>query len=63
MAYVQHEAAILLPDQKAIGELWKTIKPILEHEEVSVKLGSKIRQLAKPEATEEIIKVLEEVIK
>lgn len=62
LAYVNQGAAVILQDAEAIGQLWKTVENILKTPERAAKLSQNIRQLAKPDAAEEIVKALEEII-
>lgn len=62
MAYVQEEAALLLRDSEAIGNLKGTVDSIFSDPSKSEKMGKNIKKLAKPEAANEIIKALEGIL-
>lgn len=62
-ALVEKDAAILVKDKEARSELLPTALALLENEERKVVLSRNIFQLAKPNATEEIVEVILNVIK
>jgi UDP-N-acetylglucosamine--N-acetylmuramyl-(pentapeptide) pyrophosphoryl-undecaprenol N-acetylglucosamine transferase len=62
MAYVSQDAAILLKDSEAIGKLKLTVDAIIEDKNKTEELASNIKKLAKPNAANEIIQALEQII-
>ncbi|GAB2623762.1 undecaprenyldiphospho-muramoylpentapeptide beta-N-acetylglucosaminyltransferase [Belliella aquatica] len=62
IAYVSQNAAILLKDSEAIGKLKMTVDAIMEDENKAEQLASNIKKLAKPNAANEIIQALEQII-
>ena len=63
MAYVSHQAAILLKDSEAVGKLKSTVDALMEDEEMSKALGENMKKLAKPHAALAIVNELENLIK
>lgn len=63
MAFVQADAAVLLKDIEAVGKLKSTINQLMADSNKVRSLGENIQKLAKPKAAEEIVKVLESIIK
>lgn len=62
MAYVQEEAALLLKDAEAIGNLKTKVDTIFSDTAKVEKMGKNIKKLAKPEAAHQIVKALESII-
>lgn len=62
MAYVNHDAALLLKDNEAIGKLASQVDQILSDAKLSLQLGQNIKQLAKPNASIDIVNELEKLI-
>jgi UDP-N-acetylglucosamine--N-acetylmuramyl-(pentapeptide) pyrophosphoryl-undecaprenol N-acetylglucosamine transferase len=63
MAFVNADAAVLLKDSEAVGKLKSTINQLMADNNKVRSLGENIQKLAKPKAAEEIVKVLESIIK
>ncbi|MGY6546025.1 undecaprenyldiphospho-muramoylpentapeptide beta-N-acetylglucosaminyltransferase [Arthrospiribacter ruber] len=62
MAYVQKNAAILLRDNEAVGQVKATVDALFEKKGKAEELGKNIRNMAKENAAEEIIEALERII-
>ena len=62
MAYVSQDAAILLKDAEAVGNLKSVVDRILADSEKVKSLGNNMNKLAKPRAAEEIVEVLESIL-
>ncbi len=62
MAYVVHEAAWLLRDADAVGQLKKKVDQLFADPNTVEKLGSNIKKLAKPNASLAIVEELEKLI-
>lgn len=62
MAYVSEEAAILLKDKEAIGNLKALIDSLFADQEKASQLGENMRKMAKPDAAKEITEALESII-
>ncbi len=63
MAYVSHEAALLLRDSEAVGSLQEKVEGLLRDSDLSVQLGQNIKSLAKPDAANAIVTEIEQLIK
>jgi UDP-N-acetylglucosamine--N-acetylmuramyl-(pentapeptide) pyrophosphoryl-undecaprenol N-acetylglucosamine transferase len=63
MAYVKHEAAILLKDDEAVDGLLEKVEALMNDPSSRNTLGENILKLAKPEAAKEIVTALERLIK
>lgn len=63
MAYVSHDAAILLKDTDAVGLLGSQVIELLGDAEKAIQLGENIKSLAKPDAANAIVNELEKLIK
>lgn len=63
MAYVKHEAAILLKDDEAVDGLLEKVESLMNDPSSRNTLGENILKLAKPEAAREIVTALERLIK
>ncbi|MDF2156847.1 undecaprenyldiphospho-muramoylpentapeptide beta-N-acetylglucosaminyltransferase [Algoriphagus sp. CAU 1675] len=61
-AFVSHNAAWMLSDSEAVGQLKNRTDELLSDSETATSLGENIRKLAKPEAAEAIINELEKLI-
>ena len=62
MTYVNHQAAWLLKDSEAVGQLKSTVDKLLNDAKVAADLGLKIQELAKPNAANAIVDELELII-
>ncbi|MCE7056960.1 undecaprenyldiphospho-muramoylpentapeptide beta-N-acetylglucosaminyltransferase [Algoriphagus sp. AGSA1] len=62
MAYVSHDAALLLRDSEAVGSLQQKVGGLLRDRDLSVKLGQNIKSLAKPDAANAIVSEIEQLI-
>lgn len=62
MAYVSHDAAWLLQDQVAVGNLKLKIDELMHDPAVGLALGKNIKSLAKPNAAVAIRKELEQLV-
>jgi UDP-N-acetylglucosamine--N-acetylmuramyl-(pentapeptide) pyrophosphoryl-undecaprenol N-acetylglucosamine transferase len=63
MTYVAHQAAWILKDDEAVGQLKSKIEELLSDPEQAEALGLKIKELAKPNAATAIVEELELLIK
>ncbi|EAZ81361.1 undecaprenyldiphospho-muramoylpentapeptide beta-N-acetylglucosaminyltransferase [Algoriphagus machipongonensis] len=62
MAYVNHEAAWLLKDKDAVGELKMKIDELMSNPQTVETLGINMKQLAKPDAANAIRKEIEKLV-
>lgn len=62
MALVNKDAAILVRDEDASSDLMSTCFDLLNYQSMGDKLGTNILKLAKPNATGEIVNVIESVV-
>ena len=62
MAYVVHDAAVLLKDKEAVGHLKEKTDQVLSNPEMVESLGKNIKKLAKPLAAEAIVNEIEQLI-
>ena len=62
MALVQENAAILVKDTAAIDELIPTVIELIENETKQLELSNAIKAMGKPNATEDIVNVIEKLI-
>jgi UDP-N-acetylglucosamine--N-acetylmuramyl-(pentapeptide) pyrophosphoryl-undecaprenol N-acetylglucosamine transferase len=62
MAYVTANAALLLKDVEAIGKLKDVMDSLFGDEQKAKQLGDNIRKMAKPNAANEIVEALENII-
>jgi UDP-N-acetylglucosamine--N-acetylmuramyl-(pentapeptide) pyrophosphoryl-undecaprenol N-acetylglucosamine transferase len=62
MALVQENAAILVKDAAAIDELIPTVIALIENETKQLELSKAIKAMGKPNATEDIVNVIEKLI-
>lgn len=63
IALVKHDAAVLIKDAEAKETVMEAAFALLKNEAYAEQLGKSIRELAKPNATADIVKVIEEVVK
>ena len=63
MAYVSKQAAVLLKDAEAVGQLKIKVDELLRDEALTKTLGENMRKLAKPEAANAIINELELIVR
>ena len=63
MAYVNHQAALLLRDAEAVGQLKNRIDHVMEDPDLAAELGKNIKKLAKPDAANAIVNELEKLVK
>lgn len=61
MAYVSHDAALLLKDSEAVGALEQKVKALMEDTKLSETLGKNIKNLAKPNAANAIVEEIEQL--
>jgi UDP-N-acetylglucosamine--N-acetylmuramyl-(pentapeptide) pyrophosphoryl-undecaprenol N-acetylglucosamine transferase len=62
MALVQENAAILVKDTAAIDELIPTVIALFENDTKQLELSNAIKAMGKPNATEDIVNVIEKLI-
>jgi UDP-N-acetylglucosamine--N-acetylmuramyl-(pentapeptide) pyrophosphoryl-undecaprenol N-acetylglucosamine transferase len=62
LAYVKENAAILLKDNLTVGHLKKEVDKLMADESKMDRLSKNIKKLAKPDAANRIVSVLEEII-
>ena len=62
MAYVSHDAALLLKDSEAVGALEQEVTKLMKHSKLSETLGINIKNLAKPNAANAIVGELEQLM-
>jgi len=63
MAYVSHQAAVLLRDAEAVGQLKSKVDQLLQDAAFAKNLGENMKKLAKPDAANSIINELEFLVK
>src|SRR5690606_9915926 len=63
MAYVNHQAALLLRDSEAVGQLRSKVEELMQRPELVHALGKNIKELAKPDAANAIVNELEKLVK
>ncbi|MBS4071776.1 MAG: undecaprenyldiphospho-muramoylpentapeptide beta-N-acetylglucosaminyltransferase [Algoriphagus sp.] len=63
MAYVSHQAAVLLKDAEAVGQLKTKVDELLQNTSIAATLGENMKKLAKPDAANAIINELEFLVK
>lgn len=63
MAYVSHQAAVLLRDAEAVGQLKNKVDQLLQDAAFAKNLGENMKKLAKPDAANAIINELEFLVK
>ena len=63
MAYVSHQAAVLLKDGEAVGKLKIKVDELLGDTALAASLGENMKKLAKPDAAKAIVRELEFLIR
>lgn len=63
MAYVNHQAALLLRDSEAVGQLKSKVDGLMQNPELVEALGKNMKKLAKPDAANAIVNELEKLVK
>jgi UDP-N-acetylglucosamine--N-acetylmuramyl-(pentapeptide) pyrophosphoryl-undecaprenol N-acetylglucosamine transferase len=63
MAYVSHQAAVLLKDAEAVGQLKNKVDELLKDAAFAASLGENMKKLAKPDAAKAIVHELEFLVK
>jgi UDP-N-acetylglucosamine--N-acetylmuramyl-(pentapeptide) pyrophosphoryl-undecaprenol N-acetylglucosamine transferase len=63
MAYVNQQAAMLLKDSEAVGQLKNKIEALMQDGNLVEALGKNIKKLAKPDAANAIVGELEKLVK
>jgi UDP-N-acetylglucosamine--N-acetylmuramyl-(pentapeptide) pyrophosphoryl-undecaprenol N-acetylglucosamine transferase len=63
MAYVNQQAAMLLKDSEAVGQLKSKIEDVMLDGNLAEALGKNIKKLAKPDAADAIVVELEKLVK
>ncbi len=63
MAYVNHQAALLLKDSEAVGHLKIKVDGLMQDAELATALGNNMKKLAKPDAALAIVSELEKLVK
>lgn len=63
MAYVNHQAALLLRDAEAVGQLKNRIDHVMQDAALASELGNNMKKLAKPDAANAIVNELEKLVK
>jgi UDP-N-acetylglucosamine--N-acetylmuramyl-(pentapeptide) pyrophosphoryl-undecaprenol N-acetylglucosamine transferase len=63
LAYVNHQAAILLKDSEAVGNLKNKVDALVQDAELAAVLGYNMKKLAKPDAAKAIVDELEKLVK
>jgi len=63
MAYVSHQAAVLLRDSEAVGQLKNKVEELMQDAALATSLGTNMKKLAKPDAANAIVKELEKLVK
>lgn len=63
MAFVNHEAALLLKDSEAVGQLKRKLDALMQDPILVQALGKNIKSLAKPHAANAIVDELEKLIR
>jgi UDP-N-acetylglucosamine--N-acetylmuramyl-(pentapeptide) pyrophosphoryl-undecaprenol N-acetylglucosamine transferase len=62
MAYVLQEAALILKDAEAVGQMKEEVDRIMNEPDLVKKLSQNIRALAKPNAAGAIVNEIEKLI-
>ncbi len=62
MAFVNHEAALLLKDSEAVGQLKSKVEALMQNPDLANALGENMKKLAKPDAANAIVNELEQLI-
>ncbi len=63
MAYLNHQAALLLRDAEAVGQLKNRIDHVMKDAALASELGNNMKKLAKPDAANAIVNELEKLVK
>lgn len=63
MAYVDHQAAMLLKDAEAVGQLKNKVDELMQDADLALVLGKNMKKLAKPNAALAIVEELEKLVK
>jgi UDP-N-acetylglucosamine--N-acetylmuramyl-(pentapeptide) pyrophosphoryl-undecaprenol N-acetylglucosamine transferase len=63
MAYVNHQAALLLEDSLAVGQLKSKVDELMQDTEKAIALGKNMNYLAKPDAATAIVEEIEKLVK
>jgi UDP-N-acetylglucosamine--N-acetylmuramyl-(pentapeptide) pyrophosphoryl-undecaprenol N-acetylglucosamine transferase len=63
MAYVSQQAAVLLEDSKAVGQLKARIDELMHDPQTGKALGENIKKMARPDAANAIVDELEKLVK
>jgi UDP-N-acetylglucosamine--N-acetylmuramyl-(pentapeptide) pyrophosphoryl-undecaprenol N-acetylglucosamine transferase len=63
MAYVNHQAAMLLEDSEAVGQLKSKVDELMENALLAKTLGENMKKLAKPDAALAIVEEIEKLVK
>jgi UDP-N-acetylglucosamine--N-acetylmuramyl-(pentapeptide) pyrophosphoryl-undecaprenol N-acetylglucosamine transferase len=63
MAFASHQAAFLLKDAEAVGQLKNKVDELLEDAAFAASLGENMKKLAKPDAAKAIVNELEFLVK
>ncbi len=62
MAFVNHNAAWILKDDRAVGSLKGKVDELMQDPEIGIALGRNIKSLAKPDAANAIVNELEKLV-
>jgi UDP-N-acetylglucosamine--N-acetylmuramyl-(pentapeptide) pyrophosphoryl-undecaprenol N-acetylglucosamine transferase len=62
MAFVTHQAALLLKDSDAVGQLKNKVEELMQNPDLVDALGMNMKKLAKPDAANAIVSELEKLI-
>lgn len=62
MVFVNHQAALLLKDSEAVGQLKSKVEELMQNPELADALGRNMKKLAKPDAALAIVNELEKLI-
>ncbi len=62
MAFVNHNAAWILKDEEAVGQLKEKVDALMQDPSIGEALGMKIKSLAKPDAANAIVNELEKLV-
>jgi UDP-N-acetylglucosamine--N-acetylmuramyl-(pentapeptide) pyrophosphoryl-undecaprenol N-acetylglucosamine transferase len=63
MAYVARQAAVLLEDSKAVGQLKTSVDQLVQDPQMGKVLGENIKKMARPDAANAIVNELEKLVK
>lgn len=62
MAFVNNQAALMLKDSQAVGQLKNKVEELMQNPEMVDALGKNMKELAKPDAASAIVSELEKLI-